>query len=129
MVETGRMITGFQMYDETKAVESSYSDCSTSLVYNLLFTSKNKRSDCWDETGKERIEGEGADQTAVAKLDYSSKQNVKQVCINNFQFLRRRLHVLIVEPGNNGSQTLWHLDSREHNSSPNVADAQHFTHA
>lgn len=84
-----------------------------SILYHFIITSitsKNKRSDRWDETSKERIEGERANKTAVAELDYSSKQNVKQICINNFQFLWRRLHVLIVESDNNGSQALWHLD-------------------
>ena len=77
-----------------------------------VLTPKNERTDCGDETSKERVEGKGANQTAVAELDYASKKNIEQVCINNFQFLWRRVHVFIIEPENNGSQILRHLDSK-----------------
>lgn len=56
-----------------------------------------------NEAGKKRVEGECAHQAAVNKLYDAGQQNVAQVDVHHFQFLRRVLHVVIVEFGNNSS--------------------------
>lgn len=47
-----------------------------------LLTSENKAADGWDETGKEWIEGESANQHTVHELQNSSQKNVDEVRVD-----------------------------------------------
>jgi len=60
---------------------------------------EDEGGDAGDESAEERVEGEGAHQAAVHKLNDPGEEDVSEVCVDDLKFPGRVGRVLIVELG------------------------------
>lgn len=66
-----------------------------------LLTAQNEATDGRNETGQKWIERKGSNETAVHELCDTGEYDVKQISVDQFQFFRCIIHILVVEFGDN----------------------------
>jgi hypothetical protein len=66
--------------------------------------SKHERRHAGNESGEESVEREGSNQAAVDELEHPSEEDASEIGIDNLEFLRGVVVILVIELGHDSRQ-------------------------